>query len=154
MLNQLNTRNLLAYTPAQPSNVQMAKSFIKVLIVDDRAAVRESLRTILSLEEDFEVVGEASSGREAVKQAQELRPHVVLMDLEMPDINGEPFDGIVACEKIKQEKLAGAVVILTVHADQASRQRANQAGSDLFLEKGINSFELLSRLRDLGNNQQ
>ena len=72
MLNQLNTRNLLAYTPAQPSNVQMVKSLIKVLIVDDRAAVRESLRTILSLEEDFEVVGEASSGREAVKQAGKI----------------------------------------------------------------------------------
>jgi DNA-binding NarL/FixJ family response regulator len=130
----------------------MVKSLIKVLIVDDRAAVRESLRTILSLEEDFEVVGEASSGREAVKQAQELHPDVVLMDLEMPDIYGEPFDGIIACGKIKQEKSSNAVVILTVHADHVSRQRAAQAGCDLFLEKGINSFELLSRLRDLGNN--
>ncbi len=151
MLNQLNIKQMAAYVPAQPTKLEMAKSFIKILIIDDRAAVRESLRTILSLEEDFEVVGEGASGREAVELARSLHPDVVLMDLEMPDMYGEPFDGIIACQKIKEAHLARAVVILTVHADQASRQRASEANCDLFLEKGINSFELLNRLRQLGN---
>ncbi len=137
------------YPPAQVAKTTMLDPFIKILIVDDRAAVRESLKTILSLEEDFEVVGEASSGREAVQLAQKLRPDLVLMDLEMPDVLGEPFDGIIACGKIKEQKLCRNVVILTVYADQTTRQRAVEAGCDLFLEKGINSFELLQRLREL-----
>ena len=122
----------------------------KVLIVDDRAAVRESLRTILSLEDDFVVVGEAASGREAVNAAQSLHPDLVLMDLEMPDAYGELYDGVVACEKLKHDHICQKVAILTVHADHASRQRASQAGCDLFLEKGGNSFELLEKLRRLG----
>ncbi|HEX2912724.1 MAG TPA: response regulator transcription factor [Chloroflexia bacterium] len=129
----------------------MVKTNIKVLIVDDRAAVRESLRTILSLEDDFEVVGEAASGREAVDAARKLQPDLVLMDLEMPDARGELFDGVVACEKIKREQLSNVVVILTVHGDNNSRYRASQAGCDLFLEKGINSFELLGQLRQFGH---
>lgn len=129
----------------------MVTQNIKVLIVDDRAAVRESLWTILSLEDDFMVVGEAASGREAVKAAQSLHPDLVLMDLQMPDIYGELYDGVVACENLKQNDICNKVVILTVHADQASRQRASQAGCDLFLEKGLNSFELLQKLRELGH---
>jgi len=128
----------------------MVNPNIKVLIVDDRAAVRESLRTILSLEDDFMVVGEAASGREAVKAAQSLQPDLVLMDLEMPDVYGELYDGVVACENLKQNHSCRKVVILTVHGDQASRQRASQAGCDLFLEKGLNSFELLQKLRQVG----
>ena len=136
--------------PVFIANPGMANPNIKVLIVDDRAAVRESLRTILSLEDDFVVVGEAASGREAVKAAELLRPDLVLMDLEMPDAYGELYDGVVACENMKQNDICHKVVILTVHADQASRQRASRAGCDLFLEKGLNSFELLQKLRQLG----
>lgn len=136
--------------PVFVTDPRMVKQTIKVLVVDDRAAVRESLRTILSLEDDFVVVGEAASGREAVQEAQKLRPDLVLMDLEMPDAYGELYDGVVACEKLKHDQLCQKVVILTVHADQASRQRAFEAGCDLFLEKGGNSFELLEKLRRLG----
>ena len=136
--------------PVSVANPGMVNTAIKVLIVDDRAAVRESLRTILSLEDDFVVVGEAASGREAVSAARNLHPDLVLMDLEMPDVYGEPFDGVVACAKLKEDHICQKVAILTVHADQASRQRASQAGCDLFLEKGGNSFELLEKLRRLG----
>ncbi len=134
---------------ALPAQVKMAKTLIKILIVDDRAAVRESLRTILSLEDDFEIVGEAPNGREAVEAARQTQPDLVLTDLEMPDPHGELFDGVVVCERVKSQGLARYVVILTVHADQAVRQRAAQVGCDLFLEKGINSFELLDQLRNL-----
>ena len=122
---------------------------LKVLIVDDRAAVRESLKTILSLEDDFEVVGEAASGSEAVEAARKLHPNVVLMDLEMPDVKGEVYDGVVACEYIKRDRLSDKVVILTIHADKHSRERASQAGCDMFLEKGINTLELLDCLRQV-----
>jgi len=152
MYKQLTIKPAITTLSAQPTNGEMAKSLIKVLIVDDRAAVRESLRTILSLEDDFEVVGEGASGREAVQLAQVLDPDLVLMDLEMPDKYGEPFDGVVACAKIKQKQPDCAVVILTVHADYAARQRAAEAGCNIFLEKGINSFELLTQLRQVVDN--
>lgn len=149
-LNKVESVSWKIISPTIPVNLEMVTSLIKILIVDDRAAVRESLRTILSLEEDFEVVGEAASGREAVEVARNLQPDVVLMDLEMPDAKGEPFDGIRACELIKNNHSAHAVIILTVYADQATRQRAIVAGCDLFLEKGVNSFELLNELRRMG----
>ncbi len=130
-----------------PAGLKMKNEFVKVLIVDDRATVRESLRTILSLEDDFIVVGEASNGSEAIEAARILHPNLVLMDLEMPDARGIIYDGVVACEYIKRDHLSDKVVILTVHCDHASRVRASQAGCDMFLEKGINSFELLKQLR-------
>jgi DNA-binding NarL/FixJ family response regulator len=149
-LENLVFSNQTTGSPNLVANPGMVKTNIKVLIVDDRAAVRESLRTILSLEDDFMVVGEAASGREAVKVAQSLQPDLVLMDLEMPDAFGELYDGVVACENMKLNRICRKVVILTVHADQASRQRALMAGCDLFLEKGLNSFELLQKLRQVG----
>lgn len=149
MLNVASNSSWNRQSVLFPASPKMANSFIKILIVDDRAAVRESLRTILSLEEDFEVVGEAASGREAVSTARSLKPDIVLMDLEMPDVQGELFDGVVACDRIKKEHSSRAVAILTVHADQYSRERAIQAGCDAFLEKGVNSFELLEKLRRL-----
>jgi len=122
---------------------------LRVVLVDDRVTVRESLRTVLTLEDDIEVVGEAQSGREAVEVAYAVNPDIVLMDFEMPDAVGEHFDGIEACREIKSRKLAQAVIILTVHGDQQSRHRAYAAGCDLFLEKGINTAELLHELRRL-----
>jgi DNA-binding NarL/FixJ family response regulator len=117
---------------------------LKILLVDDSSAVRESLRTVLLLEDNFEVVGEAESGRRAVEIARDLKPDVVVMDLEMPD--GSDFDGIDACAEIKQQSLAKAVIILTIHADRLSRQRAKDAHCDFFIEKGTSSAELLKLL--------
>jgi DNA-binding NarL/FixJ family response regulator len=123
---------------------------LRVIVVDDRSAVRESLKIVLTLEDDIEVVGEAGSGRQAVALAQAVRPDVVLMDCEMPDEKGANFDGIDACQEIKERRLAQAVIILTMHADAHSRQRAQLAGCDLFLEKGIDTGELLTQLRKVG----
>ncbi len=122
---------------------------VRVLVVDDLDSVRESLKIILSLEDDIKVVGEAKSGPEAVEQARILRPDVVLMDVEMPDSTN--FDGIEACLRIKNEKLAPSVLMLTIHVDSINRQRANNASCDAYLEKGLNSRELVNLIRQFGH---
>ncbi|MEI6045614.1 MAG: response regulator transcription factor [Chloroflexota bacterium] len=116
---------------------------LRIMVVDDRDTVRESLRIVLTLEDDIEVVGEAEDGRQAVNVARVLNPDIVLMDCEMPG----NIDGIEACREIKEANLARAVIILTMHGNQQVRRRAFIAGCDLFLEKGINTTELLDQVR-------
>lgn len=104
---------------------------IRVLIVDDVAQVRQDLRTILNLAGDIEVVGEARDGREAIRQVETLQPEVIIMDLEMPVL-----DGYEATRQIKHHFPACRLIALTVHACEADRQRAIQAGVDGFVVKG------------------
>jgi len=102
-----------------------------VLIVDDNTLVRQELATLLPLAGDIEIVGEAADGREAIRLAMALRPGVVLMDLEMPVL-----DGYEATRQIKAACPTCRVVALTVHAYDEARQKAYQAGADVFLVKG------------------
>jgi DNA-binding NarL/FixJ family response regulator len=136
----------MAASEARPLN-----KTIRVLVVDDLVSVRESLKIILSLEDDIQVVGEAANGPDAVAAARALRPDVVITDLEMPK---GAFDGIKACAQIKQEKLARAVILLTIHSDYKSRQRAQEASCDLFVEKGVSSEELVGQVRRLGKRNE
>jgi DNA-binding NarL/FixJ family response regulator len=115
---------------------------IRILVVDDLARVREGLRTVLELEEDLEVVGEAADGFEAVQLAERLSPDIVLMDLEMPGL-----DGFEATWQIKHRDLARGVVVLTIHSDIHSRQRAAGMGADVFVEKGTPPEELIEAIR-------
>ncbi len=110
----------------------------RVLLVDDSAQVREGLRTVLTLAGDIEIVGEAGDGLEAVSAAQTLRPEVVVMDLEMP-----VMDGYEATRRIKAVWPACRVVALTIHAGEAERQRALQAGMAELIVKGAPLDELL-----------
>jgi DNA-binding NarL/FixJ family response regulator len=103
----------------------------RVLIADDSSQVRQELRTLLPLAGDIEIVGEAADGREAIRLAQTLQPEVVLMDLEMPVL-----DGYEATRQIKACSPSCRVVALTVHGYEAARQKAMQAGADVFLVKG------------------
>ncbi len=112
---------------------------IRVLIVDDMAQVRQDLRTVLTLAGDIEIVGEAGDGLEAVGQAQALRPEVVVMDLEMP-----VMDGYEATRRIKALCPACRVVALTIHAGEAERQQALQAGMADVVVKGA-PLEVLLR---------
>ena len=110
---------------------------VRVLIVDDVTQVRQDLRTLLTLageaqhEPAIEIVGEAADGLEAVSQALRLQPEVILMDLEMPGM-----DGFLATRQIKLQRPACRVIALSVHAYDAARQKALQAGVDAFIVKG------------------
>lgn len=121
---------------------QNSEDKIRVLIADDVACMRDSLRTVFSLDPSFEIVGEASDGAEAVKLAAHLRPDVVLIDLEMPC-----WDGYEAIRELSERKLSGAVVALTIHSDAASRARARAAGASMFLPKGTPIAQLVSAVR-------
>lgn len=104
---------------------------IRVLIADDVAEVRQDLCTLLALAGEIEVVGEASNGLEAICQAEVLLPEVVLLDLEMP-----VMDGCEAARQIKALCPGIRLVALTVHDYPAVRQAALQAGMDAFIVKG------------------
>ncbi len=104
---------------------------IRTLIVDDVPDVRSDLRTALTLAGNIEVAGEATNGLEALRLAEVLQPAVVLMDLEMP-----VMDGYEAARQIKASAPACRVIALTVHGYESARQRAAEAGVDDFVVKG------------------
>ena len=104
---------------------------IRVLLADDHTIVREGLRALLAEESDFEVVGEASDGREAVALVEELAPDVVVMDLAMPKLNG-----VDATARIRKACPDTQVVVLSMHATAAHVRPALRAGARGYLVKG------------------
>lgn len=104
---------------------------IRVLIVDDVPQVRSDLRTLLPLAGDIEIVGDAADGLDALHKVSALLPEVVLLDLQMPVL-----DGYETARRIKILYPACRVVALSVHGYEAARQRALQAGVDDFIVKG------------------
>jgi len=123
----------------------MATDKIRVLIVDDIAETRENVRKLLQFETDVDVAGTARSGKEGIQLAQELDPDVVLMDINMPDI-----DGISATEVIRQKSPHIQVVILSVQGDPNYMRRAMLAGARDFLTKPPMGDELISAIRRAG----
>jgi DNA-binding NarL/FixJ family response regulator len=115
---------------------------IRVLLVDDQPVVRRGLRVLFRLEPDLQVVGEASTGTEALALAQTLTPDVVLMDIEMPEM-----DGIEATAALRRVVPQSAVVILSIHDDAQTRGRAQAAGAVAFVEKRGATDALLSAMR-------
>jgi pilus assembly protein CpaE len=122
---------------------------IRVLIVDDVSETRENVKKLLQFEADVEVVGVARTGKEAIQLSQELNPDVVLMDINMPDM-----DGIAATEAIRAKQQAVQVVILSVQSDQNYMRRAMLAGARDFLTKPPMGDELISAIRRAGEMAQ
>ncbi|MBI5347859.1 MAG: response regulator [Chloroflexi bacterium] len=118
----------------------MAK--IGVLIVDDIAETRENIKKLLQFESDMEIVGTAKTGREAVALAKEKRPHVVIMDINMHDM-----DGIAATEQISKDVPSAQIVILSVQSDADYLRRAMMAGARDFLTKPPSGDELINTIR-------
>jgi len=115
---------------------------IRVLIVDDQPAVRRGLKMRLELEPDVEVIGEAGDGAAAIALATEAQPDIVLMDVEMPGM-----DGISATRALRAAAPHSAVVVLTLYDDTATRARAKEAGAAAFVAKHRMEEELLAVVR-------
>ena len=119
-------------------------SNIRVLLAEDHAIVREGLRALLDLDQGFEVVGEASTGREAVKMAGELSPDVVVMDIAMPNLNG--FE---ATRQILSATPGAKVLVLSAHSDDEYVTHMAEVGAFGFLVKHNSSKSLLHAIREI-----
>jgi pilus assembly protein CpaE len=117
---------------------------IRVLIVDDIPETRDHLTKLLGFESDVDVVGAAASGTEAIGMATELFPDVVLMDINMPDM-----DGIAATEKLSSEVPTAAVVMMSVQGEADYLRRSMLAGAREFLVKPFSSDELTASIRQV-----
>jgi pilus assembly protein CpaE len=118
---------------------------IRVLIVDDIAETRENIRKLLVFENDVEVIGAARSGHEAIELCKETKPDVVLMDINMPDM-----DGIAATEAIRRTNSITQIVVLSVQGDPNYMRKAMLAGARDFLTKPPAVDELTSAIRRAG----
>lgn len=116
----------------------------RVLVVDDAANLRDLLTVVLEAEDDFEVVGTASDGREALEAAESLDPDIVLLDLLMP-----VMDGLQALPGLRQRLPDSAIVIFSGFEQDAMARDALAAGADRYLEKGVSVTRLISCLREL-----
>jgi DNA-binding NarL/FixJ family response regulator len=117
---------------------------IRVLIVDDDERVRRMIAIMLSLEDDYEVVGEAADGTEAVSATALLQPDVVLLDLEMPGM-----DGILAIPEIRRQAPDTKIAVLSAFPDPYTLTDALVRGADTYLDKATNLAELPILLRSL-----
>ncbi len=117
---------------------------IHILIADDHSVIRAGLRTILSAEADFAIVGEAADGNEALRLAHELRPEVVLTDISMP---GPVGGGLAVVRRLKETFPAMHLLVLTVHEDESILHEAIQAGASGYVVKRAADAELVSAIR-------
>jgi len=115
---------------------------IKILLVDDQPLFREGLRTVLSLHSDFEVVGEAANGSEAIRLTRSLLPSVVLMDLQMPIL-----DGVSATRRLHEEQPSCRVIVLTTFDDDEMVFDGLRAGAVGYLLKDVPSEKLAEAIR-------
>ena len=113
---------------------------IKVLLVDDQQLVREGLRRMLEFDEEIKVVGEASSGEEALVKAKDLNPDIILMDIRMPGMSG-----IEATRQLKEQGCTANIIMLTIYEDKFLAQSA-EAGASGYLLKDINHEDLIKAI--------
>jgi pilus assembly protein CpaE len=118
---------------------------IRVLIVDDIADTRENIRRSLQFDQLIEVIGSARNGKEAIELAQELKPDVIIMDINMPEM-----DGITATEEIRKRIPYAQVVFLSVQSDPSYMRRAMMVGARDFLTKPPSIDDLISAIRRAG----
>lgn len=117
---------------------------VRILIVDDHSLLREGLKRILNMEEDFEVVGECSDGTEVLESCTQVSPDVVLMDINMPGQNG-----VVTTEELKKNFPDIKVIILSIHDDESYVFETLRIGAVGYLLKDMDSSELIHAIRSV-----
>ena len=123
-------------------NMANATPLIRILSADDHPLLRAGIATLIATQSDMQLVGEASTGREAVQLHRELKPAVILMDLQMPDMSG--LDAIIA---IRSEDPAARIIVLTTYSGDALAQRALKAGAQAYVLKSLVRTEILDTIR-------
>ncbi len=115
---------------------------IRLLLCDDHAMFRQGLRSILETEDDFRIIGEGSTGREAVRYALETRPDVVLMDIQMPEL-----DGVAATKAVLAEQPDAKVIILTMYRQDKYVFEAIKVGARGYMLKDADANDLIDAIR-------
>ncbi|RCX15478.1 LuxR family two component transcriptional regulator [Anaerobacterium chartisolvens] len=123
-------------------------SNINVLIADDHSMFRQGLKQILELEDDISVIAQACNGDEAVKFTREKKPDVILMDINMPGING-----LQAIKEIKLERLPSKIIVLTIHEDREYLFKTVQMGAEGYVLKDAEPSVLIEAIRNVFNGQ-
>jgi DNA-binding NarL/FixJ family response regulator len=121
---------------------------IRILLADDHAVVRQGFKMILSAEKDMEIVGEAGNGREAVEQAEQLRPDIVVMDVAMPELNG-----IEATRRLAASMPHTRVIALSMHKDSVYVREILRAGARGYLLKDSGAGDLVSAIRAVASGE-
>ncbi|MDF3293593.1 response regulator [Streptomyces silvisoli] len=129
---------------AEPSEPRTGGGVIRVLLVDDHQVVRRGLRTFLEVQDDIEVVGEASDGDEGVLRAEELRPDVILMDVRMPGT-----DGIAALRKLRELDNGARALVVTSFTEQRTVVPALRAGAAGYVYKDVAPDALADAIRSV-----
>lgn len=114
----------------------------RILVADDHGVVRKGLRFLLERQEDLEVVGEAGDGREVIRMAEELDPHIIVMDIAMPQLNG-----IDAAEQVLRRSPETKIIVLSMYADEEFLTRALMVGVKSYLLKDSAEVDLLQAIR-------
>jgi DNA-binding NarL/FixJ family response regulator len=124
---------------------QVATAPIRILIVDDHTIVRQGLRSILELEHDFTVVGEAADADQGLAEAARLRPDVVLLDLKLSD--RAPDEGLDVCARLRERQPGARVVVLTTFLDERLLLGALRRGASGYALKDVDAVELARIIR-------
>jgi two-component system response regulator NreC len=125
-------------------DLQNVKTLIRLIIADDHNVVREGLVSLLDREDDIEIVGQASTGNEVIAKVSQFQPDVVLLDINMPGING-----LEAARSIQERHQNVKVLILTMHEESGFFFEALRAGAAGYILKGAHSDELLNAIRTI-----
>lgn len=124
-------------------------SGLRIFLVDDHALYREGLREALDIEDDLDVVGESASATGALQRVIETDPHVVIMDVRLPD-----GDGLDICHEIVSRTSARCVILTSAVPSHADRTRAARAGASAYLVKGSTLSDVLTEIRRAGREQE
>jgi len=129
--------------------MSMVDSAIRILLADDHKVLRDGLRVLLDDEEDMEVVGEASTGEEAIRLSIELSPDVVVMDLGMPG-----GSGLEAIQTLRKKEIPVHIIVLSMHSGREMVMKALQAGSDGYVPKSSAHVDLIQAIRTVHKGQR